>query len=207
MEETENTLLGLQNFGNMCFLNVVVQSLWNLSSVKNFFFKIHVHDHEEYTRMNSFQEILTFLENVKVTEKDIVLTDKTYSENEVTYVLNELKQKNSSKVKIQGLNPEYYDKIIVSKDSSNCLLCLMINFFTYYKYSSKKSLSTNNLRKILTKLNDYINKFDESGVNYNMNIKSYLLYYLLLIIKLFTYYLCYLLINYLFISFVDVLLV
>jgi len=161
----ENSVIGLQNFDNSCFLNVVVQSLWNLFSVKNYFFQIHVHDHEEYKSLESFKELIKFFEEITLTNKDIVLDEKKYSEKDVSYFLNELKQKQSSKIKIEGLNPEVYDKIIINQENKNCLLCLMINFFTFYKYSSKKSLSTNNLRKILIKLNNYINKFDETGVN------------------------------------------
>jgi len=45
--EEENKILGLVNGGqNMCFLNVIIQALWNLLSVKKVIFSLTKHGHQ-----------------------------------------------------------------------------------------------------------------------------------------------------------------
>ena len=62
----EDNIKGLKNSGNMCFLNVIIQALSNLVSVKQFFFSTNNHNHE----MNDdeyIEEIINFqdFENIK----------------------------------------------------------------------------------------------------------------------------------------------
>jgi hypothetical protein len=68
----EDNVKGLKNTGNMCFLNVVIQALFNLVSVKEFFNIVKSHQHE-LNDEEVLKEIIEFHEEI---EKDKLLVEE-----------------------------------------------------------------------------------------------------------------------------------
>lgn len=66
----EDNVKGLKNNGNMCFLNVIIQALSNLVSVKQFFSNTKNHIHEMYDD-EAIEEIIKFQEDEESLEKSL----------------------------------------------------------------------------------------------------------------------------------------
>ena len=64
-KKEENKILGLVNQGqNMCFINVILQALWNLLSVKKFIFDLKMHNHQIESEEN-FNVIMKFRDSIR----------------------------------------------------------------------------------------------------------------------------------------------
>ena len=129
---------GLKNNGkNICFLNVICQSLWNLYHVKTFLFNNMMHEHCK--------------------------TNIIESSEKISSTINKLSQEYESKIDDyttpfdkKGLDPFSYKE--------NCLQCVLLKFFSNYLTSNLNSIDTEEIREILVNLNNSIQKFSKSGV-------------------------------------------
>ena len=72
----EDKVKGLKNKGNMCFLNVIIQALWNSEYVKDFIFNIKKNDHYHKKPTHSPQ-LLEFITKLK--EEDDIYLDENIS--------------------------------------------------------------------------------------------------------------------------------
>lgn len=162
----EDNVKGLKNTGNMCFLNVVIQALFNLVSVKEFFNTVKVHHHDIIDE-TVLKEIIEFQEEI---EKDNFLGDDAKNlERIISLGLKneDLKTKLNSTILLTSANKnkkEIEGVQIINTKNNGCMFCLLQNFFYNYIFSNANSLSVQYIRGILITLNDDIQKFNEKGV-------------------------------------------
>lgn len=146
----ENALIGLSNKGkNMCFLNVIMQSLWNLSSFKNYILNINSHRH-----------------SLQLQYRDIILAHfakKQAAESQkIQFDINNVPINPYDKIVTDLLDDNFDKEGNLAKES--CLLCFLNVFFSNYKYSEKGDIDAMFVRKLLLMFNDSIQKFNLEDV-------------------------------------------
>ena len=140
----EDKVKGLKNKGNMCFLNVIIQALWNSDYIKDFIFNLKENNHSHQKVMHSSQ-LLEFITKLK---QQLKQDDDNYLEENISML------KQNTSILTNSLE----------NDENNCLLCFLKKFFETYKSSNEKTLNASNMREVLVSLNDHIMKFNYSGV-------------------------------------------
>jgi len=160
----ENQVIKFKNRGrNMCFLNSVIQALWNLSSFKSFLDNT-VASHNHSTDINYLYLIFSNLESIHLTDnsqdshKDNCINDINLKSaiDITTYKIFSMLNKDGDGKSFK--NVEY------KKKQENCVLCLLMVNFTNFKFSENKTFDLMNIRKLLIQLNESIEKFNLEGV-------------------------------------------
>lgn len=145
----DENVKGLINLRNMCFINVIAQSLSNLISVKQFFFSSKCHSHVIESEEN-LSEIIKFLEHKG---------DSSISSSERKKLEARIKNFKESNQPESLINESPSKKV-----NYECLFCLLQNFFFSYSFSDEKTLDLLEIRGSLMTLNEHIQKFNASGV-------------------------------------------
>lgn len=137
----EMCLKGLINEGNnMCFVNVICQSLWNLVNVKNYLFNNSIHSHSTPLLSERKTKILEMIDKLSRESVD----------NSID--INKNESENISENELQ----------------KNCLQCVLSKFFSNYFNSNLKFLDASEIRAFLINLNNSIQKFSKNGVRKNL---------------------------------------
>jgi hypothetical protein len=142
----ENSMIGLVNNNNICFLNVIIQSLYNLSSVKHYILSLTNHSHNLSNNINRLQQL-----------DSIQQYFKQQLEIENSEAFKEVCMKFQQKIE-SGL---YFEQI---GPYNNCIVCYLSQIFNSYMFSEKKSIDVTNLRKLFLALNDCVQKFNLKDV-------------------------------------------
>jgi hypothetical protein len=160
----ENQIIKFKNRGrNMCFLNSVIQALWNLCSFKSFLDKI-VTSHNHSTEIKYLDLILSILESILITEK----SPNSNSDISSTYINLKTAIDITTCKRISMLNKDGEEKSLTNdeykKKQENCVLCILMVNFTNFKFSENKTFDLMSIRKLLIQLNESIEKFNLKGV-------------------------------------------
>ncbi len=140
----DEKIKGLTNNGNMCFLNVIIQTLWNSEHIREFILNLSLNDHSHNDNKYSEQ----ILEFVRKLEKENNKDRNYYIEENVSVIEN----RNSYTMGVH--------------EDGNCLMCFLKKFFKNYQSSKERTLDAYDLRQMLISLNDNIQKFNYTGVFY-----------------------------------------
>ena len=178
----DDNVKGLKNNGNnMCFLNVIVQAMWNLVSVKQFVmlsFQDHNHDRfnpEYIPEIASFLEILKIEiedKNSKINPEEIYKLESILleagKENKNSKTKNKEMKEKKKIINIEELplNDPNDIKVLNTKIDRGCLYCVLQDLFYNFTFSEAQTLNVEFLRSTLMTLNHNIQKFNEKGVKY-----------------------------------------
>ena len=130
----DEKIKGLTNNGNMCFLNVIIQTFWNSEHIREFILNLSLNDHSHNDNKHS-EQILQF---VRKLEKENSQDKNYYMEENVSVIEN-----------WNSLRMGVHEEI-------NCLMCFLRKFFQNYQTSKERTLDAYDLRQMLISLNDNI---------------------------------------------------